>query len=210
MSPVETKRRPLLPRSTKSPDIGSKISLISMAEIRYEGVLYAVDTREETVALANVHSFGTEDRQVPKPIPPRTETYEFIIFRGSDIKDLHVSERAPKTEDAPQHPVIVSANSQIPPVIPPSSGPLPPTPSSSQPVIPPSRPQVLMGTSGPAAMQSPPPPNLPPPPTAATHSLSTPGDPILELKHFAQSFQVHVHVHVFTYSLYMYFAWINH
>ena len=55
-----------------------------------------------------VRSFGTEDRQVPKPIPPRTETYEFIIFRGSDIKDLHVSEMA-KMEDVPQDPAIVSA-----------------------------------------------------------------------------------------------------
>ena len=53
-----------------------------------------------------VRSYGTEDRQVQKPIPPRNETYEFIIFRGSDIKDLHVSE-FPKTED--DDPAIVSA-----------------------------------------------------------------------------------------------------
>ena len=49
---------------------------------------------------------------MPKPIPPRTETYEFIIFRGSDIKDLHVSEIQAKTElqdPAPQDPAILSA-----------------------------------------------------------------------------------------------------
>ena len=49
---------------------------------------------------------------MPKAIPPRNETYEFIVFRGSDIKDLHVSEM-PKasTEDdvAPQDPAILSA-----------------------------------------------------------------------------------------------------
>lgn len=38
--------------STEAPYIGSKISLISKAEIRYEGVLYAVDTKEATVTLA--------------------------------------------------------------------------------------------------------------------------------------------------------------
>lgn len=38
--------------STGAPFIGSKISLISKAEIRYEGILYQVDTKESTVTLA--------------------------------------------------------------------------------------------------------------------------------------------------------------
>lgn len=58
--------------------------------------------------MTAVRSFGTEDRAVPKHIPPRNETYEFIIFRGSDIKDLHVSE-FPKQAEAPQDPAILSA-----------------------------------------------------------------------------------------------------
>ena len=42
--------------STGTHYIGSKISLISKAELRYEGVLYQVDTKEATVTLAKGES----------------------------------------------------------------------------------------------------------------------------------------------------------
>mmetsp|Transcript_8992 Transcript_8992/g.21322 ORF Transcript_8992/g.21322 Transcript_8992/m.21322 type:complete len:411 (-) Transcript_8992:131-1363(-) len=77
--------------SSTIPYIGSKISLISNSNIRYEGILYTINTQESTIALQSVRSFGTEGRKVPE-IPPSSEIYDFIIFRGQDIKDLTVLE----------------------------------------------------------------------------------------------------------------------
>lgn len=58
-----------------------------------------------------VRSFGTEDRPTERPVAPRDEVYEYIIFRASDIKDLHVCE-PPKTSQTlnsglPNDPAIV-------------------------------------------------------------------------------------------------------
>ncbi|XP_060521181.1 LOW QUALITY PROTEIN: protein LSM14 homolog B-A [Cylas formicarius] len=76
--------------TTGMPELGSKISLISKADIRYEGRLFTVDPQECTIALASVRSFGTEDRETQYPVPAQSQVYDYILFRGSDIKDIRV------------------------------------------------------------------------------------------------------------------------
>lgn len=77
---------------------GSIISLISKKNIRYEGTLYSINESDATVALQTVKSFGTEGRELldttgsSKFVPPNDVVHTYLLFRGQDIKDLHVHE----------------------------------------------------------------------------------------------------------------------
>jgi len=100
--------------------IGSKISLISRSDIRYVGILHEINSEESTVALEQgtshlafwfrerrgltyaVRSFGTEGRRGKDEVPPSDNVYEFIVFRGSDVKDLRVEVAAKKVERPPR------------------------------------------------------------------------------------------------------------
>ncbi|CAK8688025.1 protein LSM14 homolog B-B-like isoform X1 [Clavelina lepadiformis] len=155
--------------SSESPYIGSKISLISKAKIRYEGVLYTIDTENATVALSKVRSFGTEDRECDRPVAPREEVYEYIIFRGTDIEDLTVCEPpkptpSPSATSLPQDPAIVqsvvTSQPSVQPPLPPFAGGLPygQMPPSSYPFMPPPRlPYQTMAPGQPLDAQSKPP-----------------------------------------------------
>ncbi|KAF5288183.1 hypothetical protein FQA39_LY03951 [Lamprigera yunnana] len=87
--------------SAGMPELGSKISLISRADIRYEGRLFTVDPEECTIALASVRSFGTEDRETKFPVPAQTQVYDYILFRGSDIKEIRVIDTVPTLPNDP-------------------------------------------------------------------------------------------------------------
>ncbi|KAI8880805.1 hypothetical protein K501DRAFT_324809 [Backusella circina FSU 941] len=100
--------------------IGSKISLISLSDIRYVGVLHSINPLDSTVGLKQVRSFGTEGRR-GKPeeeILPSDNVFDYVVFRGSDIKDLQVFEAPPKPAtpqpSLPQDPAIMSMSSYPP------------------------------------------------------------------------------------------------
>eukprot|EP00005_Dracoamoeba_jomungandri_P006056 CAMPEP_0174261764 /NCGR_PEP_ID=MMETSP0439-20130205/12099_1 /TAXON_ID=0 /ORGANISM="Stereomyxa ramosa, Strain Chinc5" /LENGTH=439 /DNA_ID=CAMNT_0015346319 /DNA_START=15 /DNA_END=1334 /DNA_ORIENTATION=- len=106
--------------ATQTPYIGCRISLISKSGIRYEGFLYCIDQKNSTVALQNVRSFGTEGRRKDgQQIPPSNNVYDYIIFRGADIKYLQVCEAPPQPqEQSPSFndPAIINVTMQPPSV----------------------------------------------------------------------------------------------
>lgn len=60
------------------------------------------------MALQNVKSFGTEGREQSDPtvtfVPPQDAIHPYLVFRGSDIKDLHVHEQVQAAPSKPAAP----------------------------------------------------------------------------------------------------------
>ncbi|CAK4073429.1 unnamed protein product [Aphanomyces euteiches] len=172
------------------PYIGSRISLISKTDIRYEGLLFNIDTRQSMVALQNVRSFGTEGRR-PDHIPPSDTVLQYATFKASEIKDLHVCEAAtapplpPKQMPPPPPPQAVPPSARMPPPPPPQVA-APPLPQAHR--APPLPKQPASHPAPPQYNQIPPPlptaprpvspkntPVPPTPPIATSSTLLTPG-----------------------------------
>lgn len=71
---------------------------------RYVGILHEINSENSTVALENVTSFGTEGRKndPDQEVPGSDSIYEYIVFRGGDVKDLRIEE--PPKENKPPPP----------------------------------------------------------------------------------------------------------
>ncbi|KAK3941738.1 Scd6-like Sm domain-containing protein [Diplogelasinospora grovesii] len=102
--------------------IGARISLISRSNIRYVGVLREINSDESTVSLENVKSFGTENRAVEgeAEYAPSEQIYDYVVFRGSDVKDLRIEEGPGQVKEntppaMPNDPAIVGSGPARPP-----------------------------------------------------------------------------------------------
>jgi len=87
-------------------------------EARYVGTLHEINSENATVALENVSSFGTENRKTnPEDyIPPSDSVYEYIVFRGSDVKDLRIEQTPVAKENNPpklNDPAILGVSAHI-------------------------------------------------------------------------------------------------
>ncbi|KAK0143132.1 Protein LSM14 B [Merluccius polli] len=96
--------------SSAKPYIGCKLGLISKAQNRYEGILYTIDTINSTVVLEKVKCFGTEGRPTNKPVSPKHDIFEYITFRGSDIKDITLCEPPRSHHSLPNDPAIIQSS----------------------------------------------------------------------------------------------------
>lgn len=73
----------------------------------YVGTLHSINSDDSTVSLENVRSYGTEGRKgnPDEEVPPSDQIYEYIVFRGTDVKDLRIEEGpAPKETKPPAMP----------------------------------------------------------------------------------------------------------
>ena len=81
------------------------------------GILHEIDSETSTVALEQVVSYGTEGRRGDPELelPPSDLTYDYIVFKGSDVKDLTVLSPAPGRNPcpAPNDPAIIEVSSSV-------------------------------------------------------------------------------------------------
>lgn len=79
---------------------------------RYVGTLHEINPEQSTIALENVFSFGTESRKADNFIPASQQKFDYIVFRGSDVKDIKIAEeqkenKQPEPQNVPNDPAIL-------------------------------------------------------------------------------------------------------
>lgn len=69
----------------------------------YVGTLHSINSEDSTVSLENVRSYGTEGRKASpeEEVPASVDLYEYIVFRGTDVKDLRIEEAPAVKENKP-------------------------------------------------------------------------------------------------------------
>lgn len=73
---------------------------------RYLGTLHEINPEDSTIALEDVYSFGTEDRKVDSFIPPSQHKFDYIVFRGGDVKDIKIAEEQKENKQPPSQNVL--------------------------------------------------------------------------------------------------------
>eukprot|EP01045_Picozoa_sp_COSAG04_P026520 COSAG04_NODE_3697_length_2598_cov_5.738695_2_plen_254_part_00 len=79
---------------------GSLVSIISVSQVRYEGTLHSINSKEATISLACVRSFGLEGRAKGE-LQAAAESYVpemmaagyqagMVVLQAGDIKDMQV------------------------------------------------------------------------------------------------------------------------
>ena len=83
----------------------------------YVGTLHEINPEDSTIALENVISHGTEGRRgnASEEIAAATCVYEYIVFRGSDVKDISVADdkkenQPPEPPQVPNDPAILGVS----------------------------------------------------------------------------------------------------
>ncbi|KAF8604697.1 hypothetical protein BDV93DRAFT_95724 [Ceratobasidium sp. AG-I] len=155
--------------------IGARISLTSVADIRYKGILMGINHAESTIQLSDVVSMGTESRRPPAEfIPPSDTSYGTVVFRATEVKDLAI-DPTPPTAGLFRDPAVLGAGPNPPPQGP--YGGYPQQPGYGQMPMGPPGPQngPPRGMAGPPPGQ--PPAGYPQPPQQQQRFMNAPPPP---------------------------------
>jgi protein LSM14 len=66
------------------------------------GILHEINPEQSTIALEDVYSFGTEGRPAKDFLPASSQKFDYIVFRGSDVKDVKIAEEQKENKQPEQ------------------------------------------------------------------------------------------------------------